>query len=274
MDSLPLYIDYLSSLAVKTSRDTAVVYTVLIGEGDFLRSPAVVEKNTIYVCFSDSLKECGAPWRVVPITQKYRDDRRTSRVFKMMPHKLFPYAETTAYVDASIVIKRSVSELIDAYCGGQGVSLFVHPSRGCAYVEAQACIDQKKDEVSVLSSQIAAYRKEGFPENYGLFAGGVIICRGRGDGLHRLLEKWLSEVDKFSLRDQVSLPYVAWNQRAIVNAIPLDIYDNRYFQVLPHAAQDERAATYRLRVFREHIGRVARRLLRATGMMPRRGGGR
>lgn len=271
--TLSSYIEYVRGLSTDTGKEESVIYTVSIGGDDYIRQPKVVDKNATYICFSDTLVKNVGLWKVVNVSRKYRDDRRTSRAFKMMPHILFPDAAVTVYVDASIVLSGSVSEFVARYCGSNGISMFVHPGRSCVYVEAQACIDQKKDDVDVLSAQVASYRQEGFPENYGLVAGGVIIRRRDGDGVSRLLEAWLAELDKFSLREQVSFPYVAWKQEFKFNAIPLDIYDNAYFRVFPHKSGRNAVLLYRLKVLREHVGRAARRFLRLAGFMHRPGDG-
>jgi hypothetical protein len=53
------------------------------------------------------------------------------------------------------------------------------------------------------------YRKQGFPENYGLAANRIIIRR-KSEELEKLMESWWEELNTFSRRDQLSLFYVIW----------------------------------------------------------------
>lgn len=200
-----------------------------------MKQPSVIDKNFFYFCITDSEEHDFGIWSPIVIDRNYRDSRRTSRIFKTMPHLLFGNAAITIYVDASIRISGDMSDFSKKQLGPRGISLFRHPSRDCIYQEAAACISRGKDVPAVIESQIARYRQLGYPEKNGLIAGSIILRHGRNPLAERLGRLWMEEIGSSSLRDQISFNYVSWTNGIDFDFIDLDIQDNKYFELLPHS---------------------------------------
>jgi hypothetical protein len=97
------------------------IYTVITGSYDSIKQPKVIENECQYILFTNNpeIKE-GGVWKVVQIpteTWQGRTERENnillSRKVKMLPHLYLPKGtEWSIYVDADMVIKRPLTELL------------------------------------------------------------------------------------------------------------------------------------------------------------------
>ena len=70
-----------------------------------------------------------------------------------------------------------------------------------------------KGDKSKINKQINKYSKEGFPKHYGLLEATIIFTDLRNPKSKVILENWWEEFLKSeSYRDQLSLPYILWQQ--------------------------------------------------------------
>lgn len=212
-----------------------IIYTTLFGHGDTLKQPARPQPGWRLVCVTNRHDLAFGAWTPLFIDKLHHDPRRTARVFKILPWLVFPEAKLSLFVDASIRITGSVEEFLERYCAGAELSCFVHPSRRCTYGEAMECIKQGKDEVGIVTAQMDGYRGRGFPADAGLIASGVIARRQTAEDVRALMWRWVDEVERHSARDQLSFNFSSWVTGTPYNPVPLDIFDNPFFEVLPHA---------------------------------------
>ncbi len=89
------------------------------------------------------------------------------------------------------------------------LSAFLHPERQCIYEEASCCIDWPKYRKWPIDIQIKKYKSEGYPENNGLWACGVLM-RKHTKEIKELGNQWLIENTMYSIQDQISFPYLLW----------------------------------------------------------------
>ena len=111
-----------------------VVYTAIIGNYDKLKDPLIIDKGVDYVCFTDSDKIKSNIWKVVKVDYLYRDSRRTARLLKVLPHKIFHKHKINLWVDASFLIKGSVKNFCQKFYNNS-LSCFPHNERDCVYEE-------------------------------------------------------------------------------------------------------------------------------------------
>ena len=92
---------------------------------------------------------------------------------------------------------------------GSDFNMMKHPCRTCIYQEAETIRKENIDKTMNFVPQLERYRAEGFPENYGLNACGII---GRhNNGFTECFEReWWHQVMTGSYRDQLSFDYVRW----------------------------------------------------------------
>lgn len=172
-----------------------ILYTCITGQYDQLH-----EFDTPFrkICFTDR-PIFSRGWEiqlVVPRSKIFRE-------VKIMPHKFLPEHDRSVWIDGHLqpqdltVVERS------------GYTLMKHAVRNCIYQESQECLRLGKDNPKTIGEQMSRYLLEGYPENNGLCATGVII-RDNNPDYYPFAEMWWNEVKTGSVRDQLSFNYCAW----------------------------------------------------------------
>lgn len=220
-----------------------VVYTALFGDIDPLWSPLpVAMKGARWVAFTgrkrgsqglwtheltekwpgiilDTYKAHSEPgWEERVVDAPY-GNRGTARYYKLLSHEHFPDADVTIWVDANVRLRIPASEAVGKWLGRQEWATFGHNDRNCLYDEAAFCLEKGKGVKVKLRRQIKAYRKVGMPAGWGLAESKCVIRRNT-ERVKRLNEAWWAELQEFSLRDQVSFPYVCWKMGLQWRVIP------------------------------------------------------
>jgi hypothetical protein len=136
------------------------------------------------------------------------DNRRTARHFKACPHRYID-ADVWIWVDGNVRLLAPPEVIVEQYLGGDDLAIFRHPDRACLFAEAQFCAQHGKDKPAVLQAQTDRYKREGMPRNWGLPETRVVIRRNTPQ-MRELGEAWWAEMERHSVRDQVSIPYVCW----------------------------------------------------------------
>jgi len=213
-----------------------VVYTAIIGAYDTLKDPTVIDDGVRYVCFTDQPDVKSKVWEIHQID--YDDSispALLTRKFKLLPHCFFPKTKTSVWADASLQIRGSIKSLLSNYQSTSNLLFFPHQERFCIYDEAAICVlgFVKKMKESIYP-QMMKYLSEGFPYNYGLLCGGFMARNHNDAAVKKAMEDWYMEVERFSPRDQLSLPYVLWKHHLDYDLIPYDIYDNPWMKITKH----------------------------------------
>jgi hypothetical protein len=212
-----------------------VVYTAIIGNIDRLWS--ALPSGVQHVAFVDSAKHeaglwGGTPPRILPSTggisgpptweqrtvKVEGDTRRTSRHYKACPHRYLPDADVWVWVDGNVRLRIPAEAAVKRWLKGDFATL-KHPQRGDLYAEAAACAKLGKDNKRTLSRQADRYRDAGHPAGWGLAETRIVIRRNT-PAIRALNEAWWAEIEAGSVRDQVSLPFVAWQLGQRWDVIP------------------------------------------------------
>lgn len=211
-----------------------VVYTAIEGDYDELIEP-VPESGVDYVCFTDNPALQSHTWQVEHISTPVDGDlARDIRKYKTCPQNYFPEYTLSVWVDASFVLKKSVKDFINKYSRGSGLLCFPHPERFCIYDECGALITIRKAEPVAMIRQVAHYWEEGYPAGNGLYAGGFLVRNHHDEALNCCMEDWWQEIRKFTVRDQLSLPYVLYKHGYWPDLCNLFEYDNEFLSVRKH----------------------------------------
>jgi hypothetical protein len=164
------------------------------------------------------------------------NEYQKAKYCKMFPHILFPEYDYSIWVDGNIVIIADLYPLADRLCR-LFIGMFGHPSRSCIYSEAEYIKYTGIANFELVSKQIDKYRKEGFPENYGIREAGVIVRKHHDEKCVLLMEQWWEEVNMHTMRDQLSLPYLLWKQgykMGIIKLLGNTLRNNPRFMGLDH----------------------------------------
>lgn len=214
---------------------SVVIYTAIIGNYDDLKVPSVINPNWKYICYSDNKSLKSEVWEIRYVeNMNGLDAPLFVRLLKLCPHRLFPEYDTSIWVDASIQIDKDLSVLIHKYQDYSDMLFFPHPDRMCLFEEGAACIYLKKDSKERILYQMKQYIDEKYPFDNGLLCGGFLVRNHNKSNVIKTMEKWWSEVQGGSRRDQISLPYVLWRLDMPYDLVDLNCYKNEFFQVLQH----------------------------------------
>lgn len=185
-----------------------IIYTSIFGGYDTLQ-PIKVPDGWKALCFTDS-DIVAKGWEIVHT----KAEPKIFRKIKTCPHLYLPEHELSIWCDGNIIPQMPLNHLVN---GKSGYWLMMHPHRQCIYTEGQRCKELRKDDDATIDAQMARYRKEKYPEKNGLVATGVLI---RTSGYEKFSEDWYSEIEKGSVRDQLSFNYVAHKHRLHFKLFP------------------------------------------------------
>jgi len=196
---------------MKLSLDDIIVYSANIGEYDKFHTAGVFDKNARYILFTDSEIK-SKNWEIQkPENTLNLSDRKLARYYKLNPHLVLPEHKISIWIDSCFEIQISDFEkfLVDEDLEKNDILIYKHPWRDCLYDEAAICKEKKLDYDFIIDEQIFKYKNDGFPENFGLFATGIILRKNIPE-INKFNEMWWVEVLNHSGRDQLSQQYAAW----------------------------------------------------------------
>lgn len=210
-----------------------VIYTASFGNHDKPQEIYGLPEDVTPICFTDDPTLTRKTWLVLLRPRVFAHPRMDAKWYKMSACHLFPDASRSLYIDSSIwawdpvgLIGKCFSALdrLQAIKIPARIGFFGHPE-GQTTIEGEAehSLSMPKYEGSLLREQVAHYRSVGFPGG-DIFAGGI-IAREHHPSVAAFEKSWFDECVHWSVQDQVSLPYVLWQQQQLIVAkIPGDIY--------------------------------------------------
>jgi hypothetical protein len=222
-------------------RNKRVVYTSITGSYDKLLNHSHLASDWDYVCFSDTetANEENDAWDILPLTMSQLDNVRNQRWHKVNAHKVLKRYKYTLYLDANIDIISPdfFIKLNESIASGAKLALPKHPKRNCTYQELVACIAQQKDDSSIMKKQIEFIKINKLPKNYGMYASGILLRKTNDRTINRAMEDWWNMIEKYSYRDQLSLPFVLWKYNIEPSILKVTIYDDdsRLIKFKPHS---------------------------------------
>lgn len=212
-----------------------VVYTAVAGDYEHL-GPHVFEDGVDYVYFTDYSRPVQPEWRIEDLTLfKHLHPRRAAKIPKAAPHE-FSVLEQYRYaiwIDGDMQIQSG--SFVEEFLSYMHNGLVLTPhfdNRHCAYGEAT--IRPAKYASEPLDAQVAFYEREGFPQEQGLYEGGVIARDMRDQRVRELGARWLVQNMIFSYQDQVSLPYVLWKMKFRPDVLPKSFRDFGWVHINAH----------------------------------------
>lgn len=219
-----------------------VCYTVITGNYDTLQQPEVITPGWEYVCYIDKAgpaKNVGV-WQMVrfsPEENPALHNRRLKILCPIKPEK--GQWLRTIYVDGNQTITGNLDSFVEnSKHPLGGFTAKKHPTRNCAYQEAQACLEFNKDTPTNIKKTVNYLRKQKFKKNAGLSENGILIRdyndpAGTGQ-LSRAMKRWEKMTRLYSHRDQLSLPFVLSKYPKVkLNKPSLSAFKS-FFKYVPH----------------------------------------
>ncbi|KAE8685663.1 hypothetical protein F3Y22_tig00111095pilonHSYRG00525 [Hibiscus syriacus] len=220
------------------SRCHIAVISCIFGNSDRLRTPAgkmvtrSSRKNVCFVMFVDELtmqtlySEGQTPdggfiglWKIVVVKNlPYDDMRRVGKIPKMLPHRLFPFARYSIWLDSKLRLQRDPLQLLDYFLWRKGheYAISSHYDRHCLWEEVAQNKKLNKYNHTVIDEQFVFYQADGLkkfnssdpnkllPSNV---PEGSFIVRAHTPMSNLFSCLWFNEVEQFTPRDQLSFAY-------------------------------------------------------------------
>ena len=151
---------------------------------------------------------------------------------------LYTDCEASLWMDGCVhVLDHRFVELVRSRLEEHEFVLWDHPEdRDCFLQEAEHCHDWPKYRDGPLMDQAQHYLEQGMPEHFGLWAA-TCIARKHTAKMQLLGDDWLSEIGRWTIQDQVSLPYLFWRDGIAPGTFGIDQFDNDMVAWLPHAEE-------------------------------------
>ncbi|KAI9198630.1 hypothetical protein LWI28_019403 [Acer negundo] len=221
-----------------------VVLSAIFGAFDDINQPSnISEYSRKTVCFYmfvdeeteeylkensglDSNRRIGI-WRIVVIhNPPYKDPRRTGKIPKLLPHRLFPNSRFSLWIDGKLELVVDPYQILERFLWRSNATFAIsrHYKRFDVFTEAEANKAAKKYDNASIDLQIEFYKNEGLtpyseaklpitsdvPE-------GCVIIREHVPISNLFVCLWHNEVDRFTSRDQISFAIVRDKIRAKTN---------------------------------------------------------
>lgn len=222
-----------------------IIYTIITGNYDAIKQPLVVEDGVEYVLFTNNpgIVDAGV-WKVVQVPSEQwlgRTERENnillSRKVKMLPHKyLTEECEFSIYVDADMLIKESLTELLNDLREETLFAACRHSYCGSVWEEIEDLVAKCMVDVTQIEQQWQRYAEWGFEDNLGISENGLLVRRHKDARVDQLMELWWEEYQNACLRDQVSLMPCLYRTgfMSYFQFIEMDIRNNNFVEVMRH----------------------------------------
>jgi len=212
---------------------TISLITAIFGGYDILKELPDGHGFPKAICVTDNPDLKANGWEII-VTPSNRPSRLAAKVPKMLP---FDYVDSdfAVWLDASFeVVDTALANFCRDSLGNNDFVVWGHPeNRDCLYQEATYCQDWPKYCEYPIREQTSFYRSEGMPEHFGLFAAGTIVWRNNKNA-RDFGKAWLTENERWSIQDQISLPYLLWKLQPAAGTFALGEFDNPYLRYYPH----------------------------------------
>jgi len=199
------------------------ILTAISGNRDKLNSPIIVHKNVDYFAFVDEIKNEVSPWKQIKMFNFTNDDkflhRRNAKIYKIMPEFFIPGYDYYFWVDATHDVFVEPEKIIKDWLKDSDIAVFKHKDRKCSYEEASEIIKLGYDHTNNIINQTKEYKKQGFPQDFGLFELPVIVRRNSFE-ISNLNLMWWEQICRFSSRDQISFPFCLWKTKNKISIMP------------------------------------------------------
>ncbi len=194
-------------------RKKIAVYTCILGNYDDLIEPLVISPECDYFIISDREPEYTTVFQYIDIAKVVpdyiTDITRKNRYCKINAYKIFPKYRFSIYFDGSIQLKDSMVDFVNTLPKTK-LTVYCPMPWKSIYREAMSVLQNKREDEKLLMRQMEKYWLEGMPADFGVLACGVLIREHNNPVCKRIMKEWWIQLEQFSKRDQVSLPYVLW----------------------------------------------------------------
>jgi len=163
--------------------------------------------------------------------------RRQAKLYKLIPDLFIANYEYYIWLDAYFELKINPVEIVKQTglnTSSYNFAFFKHSARNCIYEEANIIKSINYDDQKMVDFQMMCYNTSfNYPTNNGLYECTCFAFKNNNRSKLIRLE-WLNHINRFTSRDQLSLPFVLNLFNEVPSIIPGKILpgtltDNPYF---------------------------------------------
>jgi len=150
----------------------------------------------------------------------------TGRWYKLHPFDLFD-AEYVIWVDANVKLLTDPVDIVDKYllATNADIATISHPDRDSVYKEAKQCIAWNKGDPDKIRLQVVRMHLTDYPmSEHWLACSFILVCRNV-KRIRQMYSLWWDDITEYSIRDQISFPYVCWKLGIEPHWIPGNHYE-------------------------------------------------
>lgn len=181
------------------------------------------------ICVTDNPDLQVEGWTMA-VDPQQESPRLAAKRPKMMPW-IYADCDSVVWIDASFSVSDGFSDWVKGHLVKDDFVVWRHPEgRFGIEQEVDVCwfFDKYRDQP--MREQLAFYLSQGMPTEWGLFACGTIGYNVTGE-VKEFAERWYEENRKWTLQDQVSLPYLLWDTGMPFGVWAANEYSNPYVQL-------------------------------------------
>ena len=224
-----------------------VVYSAVFGGYDTIKEPLYINDNIDYVIFTDQELADDSAWKKYNINEEdnlsFMDSYHKSKYVKIHPEEFFPDYDYSVWVDGNILIVADILPLVMRMSDSAFMATFDNPYHDDIYTEARFCVFYDAVSLNDIRKQINDYRKEGFPDKFGMREFSLIVRKHNDVKCISLMKQWWEQLNIYTMRDQISFPYVLWRNGMKINIINV-LGENWRCNPRLHACEHEKNHIY------------------------------
>ena len=218
------------------------VYTAIFGPGNYrVYTPSFKTPQANYLCFTDKSNLDSNGFEVIRVKPAIPNDPdRSSKYLRMFPEKYL----TTSYniwFDAPMRLHCDVQKLIDTFLSeDKPMALYKNYELHSIREEAEYLMRNKNIDKNLLAKQISKYRGDGFKDTVGLYKTGFMLRKTFDSSLMAFNQLWWKELLKYSVRIEMSFPYLAWKTNLTFNLLsPGTVYNSPYYDYIRRVQHEQ-----------------------------------
>lgn len=171
-------------------------------------------KYVVYTNRPDMVE--GEGWEVRFIDQS-TDLRKKAREVKTNIHKFVPDTDYWLWIDNNCKLQVDPHKFIP-YLNNCDIIVMPHPERSNIIEEGNILLKWKPEQSKGIQEAITQYYKEGYvPKD--LYETKVLMRRNT-KSIRKFNTLWWEQIQEYSIRDQISFPYVSWKTGTFINTFP------------------------------------------------------
>lgn len=204
------------------------VYTAVFGRYDGLIEPPESDDGVDFICFTDDVELRSERWDIRVVAPAFAQDGvRSARLLKILGHDDLSDYDVVVYIDASVRLLGSPTELVDQWLSEDAdIALARHSYRNTLIDEFDEVIRLNYDDRSRVYEQLVHYglSQPDVLSEQPLWTG--ILIRRSTPAVRTVMQDWAQHVLRYSRRDQLSLPAVLHGADVGVRVVEVDNFSS------------------------------------------------